>query len=532
VKNFVLLFAILCLSVSNSFCWDIIPKPKTEKPEKELCGLNPTWKWMAGPDSTEAIRSMYRQFERWADTSAIGYFKPLDLFEKCPRVVNILIDKNIKTGTEGYQIRIKKEEIVVSAKTVRGLFYGLVSLKQLVFPLFKERKPFTCGTILDEPRFGWRGMHLDVSRHFFSVREVETYIEMLALHKMNVFHWHLTDDQGWRMEVKAFPKLTEVGAYRPQTMNGHHRDKPRTFDGKPYGGFYTQDQIRHIVQYASERMITVIPEIEMPGHCQEMIAAYPELASKDTTTEVMTVWGGTDHILNPFPPTFRFLEKVLDETMALFPSAYIHVGGDEAMKKHWRKNPRIQKFKDSLKLKNEDELQSWFIQQIDHYLVSKGRKLMGWDEILEGGLAQNAAVMSWQGEKGGIEAAKMKHYVVMSPGTHCYFDHYQHEPKSEEPLAIGGLTTLEKVYSYDPQPAVLTADEKKYIMGAQGNVWTEYIQTFSQVQYMVLPRMAALCEVVWTEVPAKNYPGFKQRLQPLSALYGAQGWNWCRKEMP
>lgn len=206
-------------------------------------------------------------------------------------------------------------------------------------------------------------------------------------------------------------------------------------------------------------------------------------------------------------------------------------GGDEAMKKHWRKNPRIQKFKDSLKLKNEDELQSWFIQQIDHYLVSKGRKLMGWDEILEGGLAQNAAVMSWQGEKGGIEAAKMKHYVVMSPGTHCYFDHYQHEPKSEEPLAIGGLTTLEKVYSYDPQPAVLTADEKKYIMGAQGNVWTEYIQTFSQVQYMVLPRMAALSEVVWTEVPAKNYPAFKQRLLPLSALYGAQGWNWCRKEM-
>jgi len=498
---------------------------------KEICGINPTWKWMVGTDSSEAINRMYSQFEQWADTMAIGYFKPLEMAENCPRVVKIELDKGSKTGTEGYQMRIRKDQIVLRAKTVRGLFYGLQSLKQLLFPLFKEQKTFQCGTILDEPRFGWRGMHLDVSRHFFTIKEVECYLEMMALHKMNVFHWHLTDDQGWRLEIKAYPKLTEIGAFRSQTMNGHFRDKSRTFDGIPHGGYYTQDQIKAMVKFAESRMITIVPEIEMPGHCQEVIAAYPNLASKDTTTSVMTTWGGTDHILNPFPPTLRFLETILDETMTLFPSAYIHIGGDEALKKHWKKNPAIQKFKDSLKLKNEDELQSWFIRQIDLYLASKGRKLIGWDEILEGGLAENAAVMSWRGEKGGIAAAKLKHKVVMTPGSHCYFDHYQFEPKSEEPLAFGGLTTLEKVYSYDPQPKSLSGEQKKYILGAQANLWTEYIPTLRQLQYMCLPRMAALSEVVWSTPEIKNYSDFKIRLSPLAKLYGSQGWNWCRKEM-
>jgi hexosaminidase len=526
----IFLFILLAGLNFRVFSFDIVPKPKSETIDKAICGLNPTWKWMVGSDSSEAIQKVYGQFQTWADTMAFGYFKPLVPYGKEAKAVKIQLVKDLKIGSEGYQLQINREEILLTAPTVRGVFYGLQSLKQLVFPLFKQEKKFTCGTILDEPRFGWRGMHLDVSRHFFTVKEVEAYLDILALHKMNVFHWHLTDDQGWRLEIKAYPKLTEIGAWRPTTMNGHYRDKPRTFDGKRHGGFYTQEEVRQVVQYAAERMITVVPEIEMPGHCQEMIAAYPELASKDTNTEVMTVWGGTDHILNPYPSTFRFLEKVLDETMALFPSAFIHIGGDEALKKHWKKNPGIQKFMDSLKLKNENELQSWFIRQIDRYLVSKGRKLLGWDEILEGGLAENAAVMSWQGEKGGIAAARMKHFVVMSPGSHCYFDHYQHEPKSEEPLAIGGMTTLEKVYSYDPQPPVLSPSEKTYIMGAQGNVWTEYIPNFRQVQYMILPRMAALSEVVWSPKEPKNYLEFKSRFSPLGQIYGAHGWNWCRKE--
>jgi hexosaminidase len=374
-------------------------------------------------------------------------------------------------------------------------------------------------------------MHLDVSRHFFSVQEIKTYLDMLALHKMNVFHWHLTDDQGWRLEIKAFPKLTEIGAWRKETMIGHYYDKPRKFDGKPHGGFYTQKDVRDLVAYAAQRMITIVPEIEVPGHCQEMVAAYPELGSfisPDSAPQVMTTWGGTQHILNPFPPTLRFLESVLDEVMTLFPSAYIHVGGDEAIKTQWKKNPAIQKFKDSLGLKTERELQSWMIRHLDRYLTSKGRKLMGWDEILEGGLAENAAVMSWRGEKGGIAAAKMKHSVVMSPGTHCYFDKYQVADKTKEPLAIGGFIPLNKVYEYEPQPALLSPKEKNYVLGAQGNVWTEYIPDFKQVQYMALPRMAALAEVVWTPVAQKNFGDFKSRQKELNHWYSSQGWTWCK----
>jgi hexosaminidase len=262
------------------------------------------------------------------------------------------------------------------------------------------------------------------------------------------------------------------------------------------------------------------------------VAAYPELGSAmgDSAPEVMTTWGGTDHILNPYPKTLRFLEQVLDEVMELFPSAYIHIGGDEAIKKQWRLNPAIQRFKDSLHLKTERELQSWIIRHMDRYLASKGRKLMGWDEILEGGLAEKAAVMSWRGEKGGIAAAKMKHAVVMSPGTHCYFDKYQHEPKNKEPLAIGGMITLEKVYQYEPIPAELSAQQKKYILGAQANVWTEYIPTFSQVQYMAMPRMAALSEVVWSEKKVRSYTEFTKRLKTLTRLYDLEGWNYCKRE--
>ncbi|HRH34605.1 MAG TPA: family 20 glycosylhydrolase [Catalimonadaceae bacterium] len=325
----IFLFILLAGLNFRVFSFDIVPKPKSETIDKAICGLNPTWKWMVGSDSSEAIQKVYGQFQTWADTMAFGYFKPLVPYGKEAKAVKIQLVKDVKIGSEGYQLQINREEILLTAPTVRGVFYGLQSLKQLVFPLFKQEKKFTCGTILDEPRFGWRGMHLDVSRHFFTVKEVEAYLDILALHKMNVFHWHLTDDQGWRLEIKAYPKLTEIGAWRPTTMNGHYRDKPRTFDGKRHGGFYTQEEVRQVVQYAAERMITVVPEIEMPGHCQEMIAAYPELASKDTNTEVMTVWGGTDHILNPYPSTFRFLKKCWMKPWPYFPQP---LSTSEAMK--------------------------------------------------------------------------------------------------------------------------------------------------------------------------------------------------------
>lgn len=523
-----LLFTFSFLSAK---AYDIIPKPAFQTSTKEKCLLAPGWQWDISGDSSDKVRQVYLQFHQWADTMVHGYFPDLGPLEPHKGKVVLRITANKKANAFSYSIDVKANQITVSSPTTVGLFYGLQSLKQLVFQKFRSDKPIFCGVIKDEPAFGWRGMHLDVSRHFFTIKEVETYIEMMAMHKMNVFHWHLTDDQGWRLEIKAFPKLTEVAAWRTETMVGKYTKINRKFDGIRHGGFYTQEEVKHIVQFAASRMITVVPEIEMPGHSQELIAAYPYLGSSDTVPGVMTVWGGTDHILNPYPPTFQFLFTVLDEVMALFPGKYIHIGGDEALKMHWKRNPKIQKFKDSLKLKNEDELQSWFIRQVDNYLVSKGRSLIGWDEILEGGLAQNAAVMSWRGEKGGIAAAKMKHHVVMTPGTHCYFDHYQHQPREQEPLAIGGFTNLEKVYSYNPLPAELTKEEQGYILGAQANVWTEYIADFRQVQYMTLPRMAALAEVVWTKNQVKDWPAFQLRAKELAQIYGAMSWKYCRWEL-
>lgn len=529
-----LLFLLLTWKVSQAQ-YALVPKPWKVMPSKGNCLPEPGWQWrFKGIDSLAEFNRYYQSVQVWADSTCPDYFKPLSAFDYGTGQVVFSLIKKTELGNEGYEILLKSGEIEVSAQTVLGLFYSLQSLKQLLYNHHIHQVPIPCGRITDKPRFSWRGMHLDVSRHFFTVPEIETYLEMLALHKMNVFHWHLTDDQGWRLEIKAFPKLTEIGAWRKETMIGHYYDKPRKFDGIPHGGFYTQEDVRHLVKFAADRGITIVPEIEIPGHCQEMVAAYPELGSftDGKVPDVMCTWGGTQHILNPFPPTLRFLETVLDEVVGLFPSTYIHIGGDEAIKTHWKQNPKIQKFKDSLGLTTERQLQSWMVRHFERYLSGKGRKLMGWDEILEGGLAPNAAVMSWRGEKGGIAAARMKHAVVMSPGTHCYFDKYQMENKKEEPVAIGGFIPLSKVYSYEPQPVLLNPEEKKFILGAQGNVWTEYIPTFSQVQYMALPRMAALSEVVWTQSRTKDFAAFKKRMSGLLSLYNVHRWNWCTKEFP
>ncbi|NNK82545.1 MAG: family 20 glycosylhydrolase, partial [Flavobacteriaceae bacterium] len=356
------------------------------------------------------------------------------------------------------------------------------------------------------------GMHLDVGRHMYSVQFIKKYIAALAMLKLNTFHWHLTEDQGWRIEIKKYPKLQEIAAFRNETLLGHFSDQPHQFDGKRYGGYYTQEEIKDIIAFAKERHVTVIPEIELPGHSQAAIAAYPELGCTGEQVEVATKWGVFEDIYCPKEETFTFLEDVLDEVLALFPSEYIHIGGDEAPKTRWKNCNHCQALIKIEGFKDEHELQSYFISRIETYLNGKGRKIIGWDEILEGGLAPNATVMSWRGINGAIEAVKQKHDVIMTPTSHCYFDYYQSE-NDNEPIAIGGFLPLEKVYSFNPIPNELNEEEAKYVLGAQGNIWTEYMKTSEHVEYMSFPRILAMSEVVWSKKDNKRYPDFVKRVE-------------------
>jgi hexosaminidase len=420
---------------------------------------------------------------------------------------------------ENYHLDINKARIKIIAEgNGSGAFYALQSLVQLIpaqqIKSLKvaPKKSFEvpCVYIKDNPRYEWRGMHLDVCRHFFPISFVKRYIDLIAAYKMNVFHWHLTEDQGWRIEIKKYPKLTSIGAWRSGTMVGSYKDKK--YDTIRYGGFYTQEEIKDIVAYATARHITVVPEIEMPGHSLAAIAAYPWLSCTGQKQEVAKGWGVFDDVYCTKDSTFQFLEDVLTEVMDLFPGKYIHIGGDECPKTRWKTCAHCQSLIKKEKLKDEHELQSYFITRIEKFLNSKGKQIIGWDEILEGGLAPNAAVMSWRGTEGGIAAAKQKHKVVMSPGKPCYFDHYQNKNKSAEPLAIGGFNPVDSVYNYNPTPKVLNEQEAQFIMGAQGNVWTEYILNEKQVEYMAVPRMIALSEVLWTKPENKNFDNFYKRL--------------------
>ncbi len=448
---------------------------------------------------------------------------------------NYLFDK--KLGEEGYHLVVNNNGISIGG-SYAGMFYGVQSLLQLLpAEIFGKKMiekieltvPFV--EIEDIPRFEWRGMHLDVCRHFFSVEFIKKYIDYLAMHKMNTFHWHLTEDQGWRIAIEKYPKLSEISAYREETIIGHHNTNPQKFDGKRYGGIYTKDEIREVVKYASERFITVVPEIEMPGHAVAALTAYPELSCTGGPFEVRTSWGiSNDIFCAGNEKTFEFLENVLSEVVELFPSKYIHIGGDEAPKDRWKECEKCQTRIEEEGLQDEHELQSYFITRIEKFLSSKGKQIIGWDEILEGGLAPNAAVMSWRGNSGGIEAAKSKHKVVMTPTTHCYFDYYQTENTENEPLAIGGFLPLQKVYSFNPVPLELTEAEGKYILGAQGNVWTEYMPTPAHVEYMAFPRMSALAEVVWTEDPKKDFNDFKLRMIKQYKRLDAIGTNYFGKK--
>ncbi len=420
------------------------------------------------------------------------------------------LDPSIE-NPEGYTLQITADEIQARASTAKGLFYAIQTLRQLLSNAGGDVWYFSAATIADAPRFPYRGMHLDVARHFHPVETVKAMIDQLAYHKMNTFHWHLTEDQGWRIEIKAFPKLTEVGAYRDGTLIGHYNDQPHQFDGKRYGGFYTQDQIREVVQYAADRHIEIIPEIELPGHAQAALAAYPELGCDGGPYEVWQKWGVSDNVFCPTETTFEFLEKVFDEVVELFPSKYIHIGGDECPKTKWKESAFCQQLMQEEGLKDEYELQSYFIRRVESYLNSKGKQIIGWDEILEGGIAPNATIMSWRGIEGGIEAAKAGHDVIMTPTSHCYLDYYQSD-HPDEPLAIGGFLPLEKVYGYEPIPAELSEEEAKYVLGTQVNLWTEYIPTREKLDYMLFPRLCASAEVGWTE--ERDFSGFVQRLIP------------------
>ena len=440
-------------------------------------------------------------------------------------------------GNEGYQLNIDEKGILISGNYA-GLFYGIQTLLQLLPPeIFSTEKvdnlalkvPFI--VIEDIPRFAWRGMHLDVGRHMFPIDFIKKYIDYLAFHKLNVFHWHLTEDQGWRIEIKKYPKLTEISAFRNETIIGHHSNNPQKFDGQKYGGFYTQEEIKEVVKYATERFINVVPEIEMPGHAIAGLAAYPELSCIGGPFDVRTSWGISDDIYCAGnEATFEFLENVLSEVVELFPSKLIHIGGDEAPKVRWEECSKCQKRILDEKLADEHELQSYFVQRIEKFLNSKGKEIIGWDEILEGGLAPNATVMSWRGNAGAIAAAKQKHNVVMAPTTHCYFDYYQTEQIANEPLAIGGFVPLEKVYSLNPVPVELTANEAKYIIGAQGNVWTEYMPTSEQVEYMVFPRISAMSEVVWTNVENKNFTDFQSRMKAQYKRFDSMKINYFMQQ--
>lgn len=440
--------------------------------------------------------------------------------------------KPAQRGAEGYELTVKDDAVVIEADEPRGLFYGVATLRQLL-PQGGGELAIPAVAIEDTPRFRYRGLHLDVGRHFFPVEFIKRYVDLMARYKLNTFHWHLTEDQGWRLEIKRYPKLTEIASIRKQTLVGHRRTQPWRFDGTPHGGFYTQDQIREVVAYAKSRHVTVVPEIEMPGHATAALAAYPELACTAGPFDVVQNWGIYEDIFCPREQTFEFLENVLTEVMELFPSEYIHVGGDEARKTRWEQSPDAQEVIRREGLQDAHELQAWFMRRIEAFLNRHGRKLIGWDEIVEGGLSPTATVMYWRDQKAapGADltqdparmATRAGNNVIMTPKKACYFDYYQVDPMREgQPLAIGGLVTLETVYAYDPVPVDFTPDQARHVIGVQGNVWTEYMKTADHVEYMVYPRALALAEVAWSPAAARDWPSFLGRtrvnLRTLDAL--------------
>ena len=571
MKKFVsfILFFLLVSEVLSQRNY-ITPEPqKITFPESKQNGFRLSKKTSLELSGVDNSKNFIKNF-----VSFVNQETGFELNSKINKKSNILLritDQNLDLGEEGYKISIlPKENLIVESNTERGLFYGIESLKQIIhftkrkrdeesFTEFdvdvkvenikdvKSQQNFNAANLTtagyknvnetgyfqglekvetksldvynimpmiieDYPRFKYRGMMLDVSRHFMPKEFIKKFIDIMSIHKMNKFHWHLTDDHGWRIEIKQYPKLTEIGSMRDGTLIGHSRfaGKNPKFDNIPHGGFYTQEEIKDIIKYAEERFIEIIPEIDMPGHTASLIASYPELGTLKEKTEVKKIWGVQDEILIPTENTFNFLDNLFREIADIFPSSYVHIGGDEARKKQWIESEEVQKLMEKLEIEDEDSLQTYFIGRVQKILNNYEKKIIGWDEIIEGGLVNDATVMSWRGEEGGIFAAKAGNNAIMSPTSHLYFDYYQ--ARTGEPLAIGGLIPLEKVYSYEPIPEGLDINQATKILGAQGNVWTEYIKTPEMVEYMSVPRMTALSEIVWSKRKKEIFPSLEKDL--------------------
>jgi hypothetical protein len=445
----------------------------------------------------------------------------------------IVLSATLKNNNkEAYRLNVSKDRISINGASAAGTFYGIQTLRKAIPQTGAQKLFFPSVTINDQPRFGYRGAMLDVARHFFSFEEVKTFIDILALHNINRFHWHLTDDQGWRIEIKKYPRLTEVSSMRPETMVGHDASK---FDGKPHGGFYTQEQARAIVKYAADRHIMVVPEIDMPGHMVAALAAYPELGCTGGPYKVRTTWGVAEDVLCAGNErTLKFAKEVLSEVMNIFPGEYLYIGSDECPKSSWEKCSRCQALIKEKGLATdekhtaEERLQSYFMSDIANFITAHGRKVGGWDEILEGGIAPNATVLSWRGMEGGIEAARLGHDAIMCPVSHLYLDYYQTADRESEPTAFNGFIPIERTYDFNPVSPKLTANEAKHIIGVQANVWTEYMKTFKQVEYMTLPRLAAASEVQWTMPEKKNFDDFANRMPQLLNVYNLNKYNYGR----
>lgn len=590
MKKFVsfILFFLLVSEVLSQRNY-ITPEPqKITFPESKQNGFRLSKKTSLEVSGVDNSKNFIKNFISFVNQET--GFELNSKINKKSNIVLRIIDQNLNLGEEGYKISIlPKENLIVESNTERGLFYGIESLKQIIhftkrkrdeesFTEFdvdvkvenikdvKSQQNFNAANLTtagyknvnetgyfqglekvetksldvynimpvvieDYPRFKYRGMMLDVSRHFMPKEFIKKFIDIMSIHKMNKFHWHLTDDHGWRIEIKQYPKLTEIGSMRDGTLIGHSRfaGKNPKFDNIPHGGFYTQEEIKDIIKYAEERFIEIIPEIDMPGHTASLIASYPELGTLKEKTEVKKIWGVQDEILIPTENTFNFLDNLFREIADIFPSSYVHIGGDEARKKQWIESEEVQKLMEKLEIEDEDSLQTYFIGRVQKILNNYEKKIIGWDEIIEGGLVNDATVMSWRGEEGGIFAAKAGNNAIMSPTSHLYFDYYQ--ARTGEPLAIGGLIPLEKVYSYEPIPEGLDINQATKILGAQGNVWTEYIKTPEMVEYMSVPRMTALSEIVWSKRKKRDFSEFRKRLNFYKYFLDKKKVNYRNKDL-
>lgn len=523
--------AVSCSKVEEERVVSIIPEPQHVELDRDagVFRLSRKVKAVVPQQNADSILTTVSFLNEKLSTAAGFSMDICDSAADAPAIFFM----NAGLAHEEYSIHVEPSRIVVEYGDGAGAFYAVQTLLQLlpteIFASSRQKGvkwDIPCCSIEDRPRFKYRGMHLDVCLHFFDMDFLKRYIDIMAMHKINVFHWHLTEDQGWRLEIKKYPLLTEKGQWRKETVIGTLTSG--FYDGKPYGGYYSQDDVRELVSYAAERFVTIIPEIEMPGHALAAIACYPELScGLEDHYETATKWGVFKQVYCPKDETFKFLEDVMDEVFELFPSKLVHIGGDECPKASWKECEHCQKLIRQLGLKDEFELQSWFITRMEKYINSKGHEIIGWDEILQGGLAPNAKVMSWLGEEGGIKAAKQHHEVVMAPYPKYYLDYCQADPESE-PLSMGGPTTLRTMYEYNPVPEVLTPQEQKYIIGVEGCVWTEYLPTPERVEYMAYPRMAAIAESGWTGGGHKDWDSFTRRLEVQFRRYDEFDLGYCR----